>query len=162
MMINFNPYGSKNLSQTLSNISLNNSFQDMSCYQYNISKSPMHLLKNFPYAKIDELNLKPNNANKNKCKNNEFKNNNKNDVNHNNTFMMTSHDQIYSNNSFTSEHNFYNQKKRKIKDNLNKGNKYSEYNSKFGKFTLNNLNLIGRNNIINQINQSSSNNAMVK
>lgn len=137
MMINFNPYGSKNLSQTMSNISLNNSSQDLSCYQYNIRKIPMHMLKNFPYAKIDELNLKPNNANKNKFKNNEFKHNNKYDVNHNNTFMMTSHDQIYSNNSFTSEHNFYNQKKRKIKDNLNKVNKYSKYTTNLGKVLFN-------------------------
>jgi serine/threonine protein kinase len=133
MMYNFNPYTSGNFTHSFSNMSLNNSSQDMSCYQYNIRKIPMQLLKKFPYAKIDELNLKPGAHNDNKFKNNQKKNHHKYNINQNNTFMMTSHDDIYSNNSFASEHNFYNQKKRKFKDNTGKTNKYTQLQRMYGK-----------------------------
>jgi len=161
MMINFNPYTSGNFSQTPSNMSLNNSSQDMSCYQYNIRKIPMQLLKNFPYAKIEQFNLKPTNSNENNLKNNfTQKNFNKYNKNHHNTFMMTSHDELYSNNSFTSEHNFYNQKRRKLKDNDNKGNKYSKLQMMQGKETLHLKNL-GFKKTFNTKNKINSSNNMV-
>jgi serine/threonine protein kinase len=160
MMINFNPYVSGNFSQTLSNISLNNSSQDMSCYQYNMRKIPMQLLKNFPFAKIDELNLKPTNSNENKWKNNlKEKNLNKYNKTHNKTFMMTSYDELHSNNSFASELNFYNQKRRKLQDNTSKGNKYSKLQMMHGKESHNSINK-GTHNIFNTQNPMNSSNGM--
>jgi hypothetical protein len=80
------------------------------------------MLKNFPYAKIEEINLKPIRG-KEKCYN-KFDNN---------TFMKTSYDQI--NQSFTSDHLLYGKKKRQVKDDLmtkdkNKFSKYSKVNEK--------------------------------
>lgn len=117
MIVNVNPCMSNNISTNNSMYSNTNSSFDQSCYQYNMKNIPLHMLKNFPYAKIEEMNLKP-----------KGKNGNKPPQNMNNTFMKTSYDEINFNNSFTSDHNFYNQKKRQIKDDMipKEKNKYTK------------------------------------
>jgi serine/threonine protein kinase len=121
MMYNINPYLSNNISCDHTT-SFTNSSLETSCYQLNTNKIPLQMLKNFPYAKIEEINLKPIRG-KEKCYN-KFDNN---------TFMKTSYDQI--NQSFTSDHLLYGKKKRQVKDDLmtkdkNKFSKYSKVNEK--------------------------------
>jgi dual specificity protein kinase YAK1 len=112
MVCNNNPYMSNNISYNNS-ISFTNSSLETSCYQLNTNKIPLHIIKNFPYAKIDEINLKPGKQ-KRKHHHNKYDNN---------TFMKTSYDEINFNNSFTSDHNFYSQKNREIKDDMMTKNK---------------------------------------
>jgi serine/threonine protein kinase len=106
---------------------MSNPSLDMSVYQPCMKNIPINMLKNFAHAKIDQINLKPG---KKKDKKKLF---NKFDGGNNNTYMETSHDEIFGNNSFTSNKNFFGPKKRQIKDDLHTSkNKYSQ-NSSFAK-----------------------------
>jgi serine/threonine protein kinase len=96
-----------------SDSNFNNSI-DVSCYQPNLANIPLKMLKKFPYAMIDKINLKPQNDNK-------FDANNK-------TFMMTSFDQLGT--SFDME-NIWKHKRRELKEPQDKFNKFNPYNQQF-------------------------------
>lgn len=135
---NYNNY-SYNM-DTSSNASL-----DQSCYFPNIGNIPLSMLKtNFPYAKIDNINLRKNkeelNNNKGQINPNKWENYKNNNLN--NTYMMTSFDQIDAfNNSFTQ--------------NLKSNN----YNNKF---TYDKMNNYQNNNINSQFNNTQGNNNYYK
>ena len=139
-MINVNPI-SNNVSCDQSNISCTS--MDMSVYQPNMKNIPLKLLKNFPFAKIDGINLKPGKKDgnaKGNCKG-KGKNNNKNKFNNcNNTFMKTSHDELNVGNSFTMDKNYNGPGKRQFKDDMNTNlkNKYAYNQHGSGSFSNNN------------------------
>jgi serine/threonine protein kinase len=92
---NNNPYHSMIISNhgfDSSNTDAGGSF-DVSCYRPNIHNIPLGMLKQFPYAQINKLNLNP----EKKQGGNKYT-----EGNMNNTFMMTSFDQLGGNASFTS------------------------------------------------------------
>jgi serine/threonine protein kinase len=116
----------------------------MSVYQPCMKNIPLNMLKNFPHAKIGQLNLKPGAKNQGKqgFNKNQFNNNY-----NNNTFMMTSHDEIFENTSFNSENkNSNGPKRKKFKDDSNIGqgvknknkNKFQGYNPKNNNINVNN------------------------
>lgn len=96
-----NNYSNHNYSATGSNSFISNPSMDMSTsvYQPCMQNIPLKMLKNFPHAKIGQLNLKP--EGKNQGKKGINKNNCHNNYN-NNTFTMTSHEEIFDNLSFNS------------------------------------------------------------
>ena len=112
------------------NMSMNNSFMsnpgnmsqnsslDMSCYQYNMKNLPLNMLKNFPYAKIDEAKLKPGATKGNK---DDVRGQNQ---NMNNTFMMTSFDSLNpNNNSFQADYHGGHNNNNNTNNNKYSGNK---------------------------------------
>lgn len=126
MIMNFGIPGSNDASSLNSNSFNNqymNSSMDYSCYQPNICNIPLNMLKNFPYSKIDDIDLKnsnkkgqfknKNNLNsnqKNDLKNNKWGKNNrlKYGQNQNQTFTMENFNKLGSNHSFTHDnYNFY-------------------------------------------------------
>jgi hypothetical protein len=120
-----NSFNNGNNSYNANNSFNTNSSMDQSCWQPNMNNIPLHMLKNFPYAKIDEINLKPGAKQKAGVDNNKG----------NNTFMKTSHDDIIENNSFTGyvgngNNNYMGQKWKQTKDdmNTNTNNKFKQKN----------------------------------
>lgn len=83
-----NPFMSHNISYNNYSSNLGTySSGDMSVYQPNVGQIPMKLLKNFPYAKMDEMNFKP-------------QRNNHLQFHPNNTYMNVSFDKLHGNNSY--------------------------------------------------------------
>jgi len=117
-------------SNSYSNNLINKSL-DYSCYQPNICNIPLQMLRNFPFGKIDNIDLKSNkkqqfkNKDKNYFKNKDFnhkskKNNEKKYIqNKNKTFTMDNFNKL-GNHSFTHE-NFYN----------NSNSNYNFYNQNY-------------------------------
>lgn len=96
-----------------------NTSLDGSCYRPNIQNIPLKLLQDFPYAKLNNINI------------NRQKENSKEDPRLNNTYMVTSFDQLSDSFNSVGPYNNYNNnnyqfKKRTIKDDLVKNNKYSD------------------------------------
>jgi dual specificity protein kinase YAK1 len=86
-----------------------NSSMDASCYRPNICNIPLNMLKQFPYAQVNKMNLGPS------------KKFGKNENLVNNTFMMTSFDQLGN----MSTENAYALKNREFKDNNIPHNKFT-------------------------------------
>lgn len=147
-----------------------NSSMDYSCYQPNICNIPLNVLKNFPYAKIDEIDLKNSNKKlqtKNKNKNNNFNSKNKNNYNknkwnknnpnnqgnnQNQTFTMDDFNKL-GNHSFTTENFNFNSN---ASNNYNNNNNF--VNSNVNNVCSNFANMNLRNNYqMNLLNTSTDN-----
>jgi dual specificity protein kinase YAK1 len=87
---------------------------DMSVYHPDIKSIPLNLLKNFPYAKIGNMNLKPQKKIQNKFDNKY----------NNNSFMKTTHDEIFLGSSFQEDKTYKGPHHRYFKDDMQiRGNK---------------------------------------
>lgn len=112
---NYNNYYGSNDSESFTENSFNNnSSMDYSCYQPNICNIPLKMLKNFPYGKIDDIDLKTNKKDKQKNKfnlkgknNQTFSNDNFNKLGNNSYMHDNSYNQNYNN--YIDPNNFYNQ-----------------------------------------------------